>query len=127
MKTAEGVNGIRLKNKSKVLRNRVYIIISIVAILMGITSFGYVNAATLSKPVEQLGMSDKMGGLIAAAIAISAPSIGAGVAIYGATSAGAAAIAERPAVATWILIFAGLGEGIAIYGLVVAIMILGKL
>jgi V/A-type H+-transporting ATPase subunit K len=66
-------------------------------------------------------------GLIAAGIAVGLSGIGAGIAIYGSTSAGMAAMVERPELTTWVLVFAGLGEGIAIYGLVIAIMILGKL
>ena len=62
---------------------------------------------------------------IGAALAIGISAVGAGIAIYGATSAGAAAMVERPELTTWVLIFAALGEGLAIYGLVVAIMILG--
>jgi V/A-type H+-transporting ATPase subunit K len=61
---------------------------------------------------------------IAVALAVGIPSLGAGFAIYGATTAGSAALAERPELATWILIFAALGEGLAIYGLIVAIMLL---
>jgi len=66
-------------------------------------------------------------GLVGAGLAVGLSGIGAGIAIYGSTSAGLAATVERPELTTWVLIFAGLGEGIAIYGLVVAIMILGKL
>jgi len=72
-------------------------------------------------------LSAKGLGLIGAGIAIGGACIGAGIAVYGATSAGAAAIVERPGVAIWILIFAGLGEGIAIWGFAIAIMILGAL
>jgi V/A-type H+-transporting ATPase subunit K len=64
--------------------------------------------------------------LLSAALAVGLCGIGAGLAIFGSTSAGAAAMAEKPELATWILIFAGLGEGIAIYGLVIAILILGR-
>lgn len=66
-------------------------------------------------------------GLLAAALAVGLSGIGAGIAIYGSTSAGMAASVERPELTTWVLVFAGLGEGIAIYGLVVAILVLGKL
>jgi len=62
---------------------------------------------------------------IAAALAVAGSGIGAGIAVSGAASGGAAAIAERPGVATWILILAGLGEGIAIYGLIISILVLG--
>jgi V/A-type H+-transporting ATPase subunit K len=66
-------------------------------------------------------------GLVAAGIAVAGSCLGAGIAIYGAASAGAAAIAERPETSVWVLILAGLGEGVAIYGLLIAILILGKL
>jgi len=66
-------------------------------------------------------------GLIAAGLAVAGSCLGAGIAIYGAASAGAAAIAERPETSVWVLILAGLGEGVAIYGLIIAILILGKL
>lgn len=64
--------------------------------------------------------------LLGAGLAVGLCGIGAGLAIYGSTSAGLAAMVERPELTTWVLVFAGLGEGIAIYGLVVAILILGR-
>ena len=64
--------------------------------------------------------------IVGAGLAVGLCGIGAGLAIYGSTSAGLAAMVERPELTTWVLVFAGLGEGIAIYGLVVAILILGR-
>ena len=64
--------------------------------------------------------------LVGAGLAVGLSGIGAGLAIMGSTSSGLAAMVERPELTTWVLVFAGLGEGIAIYGLVVAIIILGK-
>ena len=75
-----------------------------------------------SEFLNQYGM-----GLLSAAIAVGGSCLGAGIAIYGAASAGAAAIAERPETSVWVLILAGLGEGVAIYGLLIAIIILSKL
>ena len=66
-------------------------------------------------------------GYMAAAIAVGASSLGAGVAVAVVGSAAMGAISEKPEVAGRALIFLGLAEGIAIYGLIVAIMILGKL
>jgi V/A-type H+-transporting ATPase subunit K len=83
-------------------------------------------AATFAQETPQTQPAPGFG-LIAASIAVGLSGIGAGIAIYGSTSAGMAAAVERPELTTWVLVFAGLGEGIAIYGLVVAIMILGKL
>jgi V/A-type H+-transporting ATPase subunit K len=66
-------------------------------------------------------------GMLGAGLAIAGSCIGAGIAVGYAASAGAAAIVERPGVFGSILILAGLGEGIAIYGLLVAFQILGKI
>jgi V/A-type H+-transporting ATPase subunit K len=63
---------------------------------------------------------------VGAGLAVGLAGLGAGLAIYGSTSSGLAAMVERPELTTWVLVFAGLGEGIAIYGLVVAILILGR-
>ncbi|MEA1866641.1 MAG: ATP synthase subunit C [Thermodesulfobacteriota bacterium] len=66
-------------------------------------------------------------GYISAALAVGASSIAAGIAVAIVGAAAMGAISERPEMAGRALIFVGLAEGIAIYGLIVAIMILGKL
>ncbi len=66
-------------------------------------------------------------GFMAAAIAVGASSLGAGIAVAIVGSAAMGALSERPEMAGRALIFLGLAEGIAIYGLIVAIMILGKI
>lgn len=63
---------------------------------------------------------------VGAALAVGISGLGAGIAVSGATSAGLAAMVERPEMTTWVIIFAALGEGIAIYGLVISIIILGS-
>lgn len=59
-----------------------------------------------------------------AALAIGFSSIAAGYAIAVTGSAAAGAVAEKPEVAGKVLLFVALAEAIAIYGLVVALMIL---
>ncbi|RLE71161.1 MAG: hypothetical protein DRJ43_00345 [Thermoprotei archaeon] len=71
--------------------------------------------------------SAKLSAFLAAAIAITVACLSAGAAIYGVATSGFAASAERPELRTFMLILGGLAEGIAIYGLLVAIMILGKI
>ena len=66
-------------------------------------------------------------GFLAAAIAVGLGSIGAGIAVSSVGSAAMGAMAERPEMAARALIFVGLAEGIAIYGLIIAIMIMGKI
>lgn len=66
-------------------------------------------------------------GYIGAAAAVGASSLAAGIAVAMVGSAAMGAMSERPEMAGRALIFMGLAEGIAIYGLIIAIMILGKI
>ncbi len=77
-----------------------------------------VAAQTESAPV---GSSMKY---IAAAVAVGVGSIAGGVAVAVVGSAAMGAVAERPELMGRSLIYVGLAEGIAIYGMVIAIMIL---
>src|SRR3712207_1504359 len=63
---------------------------------------------------------------IGAGIAFGLAALGAGVAIGGVGAAGLAAITEKPELSSQALVFTALGEAIAIYGIVVAIIILGQ-
>ena len=66
-------------------------------------------------------------GLLAAALATGLSAVAAGIAVAIVGAAAMAAVAERPEVMGRSIIFVGLAEGIAIYGLIISIMILGKL
>ncbi len=63
---------------------------------------------------------------IAAGLSTSFGCLGAAFAVAYVGSAAVAAVAEKPQIAGRALIFVGLAEGIAIYGLIIAIMILGR-
>lgn len=63
---------------------------------------------------------------LAAAISTGIGCIGAGIAVAYVGAAAVGAVGEKPEVAGRTLIFVGLAEGIAIYGLIIAIMILSK-
>jgi V/A-type H+-transporting ATPase subunit K len=64
--------------------------------------------------------------LMGAAISVAGSSIGAAIAVAYTGSAALAAISERPELFGRAMVFVGLAEGIAIYGLVVAIILIGK-
>jgi V/A-type H+-transporting ATPase subunit K len=66
-------------------------------------------------------------GFAAAAFSTAIGSVGAGVAVAYVGSAALGAIGEKPELAARALIYVGLAEGIAIYGLIISIMILGKI
>lgn len=63
---------------------------------------------------------------LAAAIAVGVGALGGGAAVGYVGAAAMGAIGEKPELAVRALLFVGLAEGIAIYGLIIAIMILGK-
>jgi V/A-type H+-transporting ATPase subunit K len=66
-------------------------------------------------------------GFAAAAFSTAIGCIGAGIAVAYVGSAALGAIGEKPELAARALIYVGLAEGIAIYGLIIAIMILTKI
>ena len=63
---------------------------------------------------------------LGAAIAAGLGALGAGIAVSSVASAAIGAISEKPELIGKTFIYVGLAEGIAIYGLIIAIMILGK-
>lgn len=69
---------------------------------------------------------DPRGALLGAGIAVAGSSIGAGIGVSYTGSAALAAISEKPEMFGRAMVFVGLAEGIAIYGLVIAIMLIGK-
>lgn len=64
---------------------------------------------------------------LSAALVTGLAAIGAAIAVAVVGGAAMGAVAEKPETAGRALLFVGLAEGIAIYGLIVAIMILGRL
>lgn len=95
-----------------------YMVLTIVFCLFSITPVAFAQEET-----SDIVDASKF---FAAAIAFSAAAIGAGLAVGKAGSAGLAAAAERPEMRTTAIIITALGEAIAIYGIVVAILILGS-
>jgi V/A-type H+-transporting ATPase subunit K len=64
--------------------------------------------------------------LIGAAIAVAGSSLGAAIAVAYTGSAALAAISERPELFGRAMVIVGLAEGIAIYGLIVAVILIGR-
>ena len=63
---------------------------------------------------------------IGAGIAVAGSTLGAGIAVSYTGAATLAAIAEKPEIFGRSLVIVGLAEGIAIYGLIVAVILIGK-
>ena len=80
--------------------------------------------------VQAAGLAQETSGdpyaSLAAALAVGIGSLGAAYAVSSTGSAAVGAIAEKPEVFGRALIFVGLAEGVAIYGLIIAFMILNR-
>ena len=80
---------------------------------------------------EEKGLSDTsvllVGGFAAASFCVAVSVIGAAYAVAKVGTAAMGAVAEKPELMGRSMVYVGLAEGLAIYGLIVAIMILGKL
>ena len=64
--------------------------------------------------------------LIGAAISVAGSTIGAGIAVAYTGAAALAAMSERPELFGRAMVVVGLAEGIAIYGLIIGIILVGK-
>ncbi len=85
-------------------------------------------APSESTPASSSGSGLGAGiGYLAAALATGIASIGAGIAVAAAAPAAIGAFSEDPKAFGKALIFVALGEGIALYGLLISILILNKM
>ncbi|SFL28861.1 ATP synthase subunit C [Halanaerobium salsuginis] len=99
-------------------------------LLVALVFFGmnFTMPATAYAAGETVNAGSSMGlGYLAAGLAVGLASVGAGIAVGIAGSAAIGAISEKPEILGRALIIIGLGEGIAIYGLIISIIILGRL
>lgn len=86
------------------------------------------ESASVEQKPAVTAVSDKVVSFayLAAAIAVGLGSLGAGIAVSVTGSAALGAISENPKIFGPAMVFVGLAEGIAIYGLIIAIMIVNK-
>lgn len=87
---------------------------------------GNIYAAEESAQAASSGLATGLG-YIAAGIVTGLSCIGGGIAVASAASAALGAISEDSGILGKSLIFVGLAEGIALYGLIISFSILGKL
>ena len=88
----------------------------------------YVSAETATAAAETAVAASGAGlGYIAAALAVGLGSIGCGIAVAAAAPAAIGAVSEEPKAFAKALIFVALGEGVALYGFLIAFLILNKL
>jgi V/A-type H+/Na+-transporting ATPase subunit K len=92
-------------------------------LLVSALAAGPSGAAEAAAESESSGSSSA---LLGAAIAVAGSSIGAAFAVAYTGSAALAAISERPELFGRAMVIVGLAEGIAIYGLIIAVILIGR-
>ena len=97
---------------------------AVVLLLVAATAGSASAAATAAAGAAGTGVSTAA--LIGAGIAVAGSSIGAGIAVAYTGAAALASMSERPELFGRAMVIVGLAEGIAIYGLVVGIILIGK-
>jgi V/A-type H+-transporting ATPase subunit K len=117
---------MRLSFTSSKTWSMVIIMLTIMTSCMVVTLFTGKAYSTEAITQESKNPESTKWGFISAALATGLSTIAAAVAVGLVGSSAMGAMSERPEVAGRALIFVGLAEGIAIYGLIIAIMILGK-
>jgi len=83
------------------------------------------QGATVAAPAADSAATNGSA-LIGASIAVAGSSIGAAFAVAYTGSAALAAMSERPELFGRAMVIVGLAEGIAIYGLIVAVILIGR-
>jgi len=124
---------LRTKDPVKAAQNLVsgFKSYNVVLVLMGL-AFVLVwlvsPQAVLAASAQQASDDSLAKGLayLAAAISTGLAALGAGVAVSGTGAAAIGAIAEKPEALGRSLIFVGLAEGVAIYGLLISFLVLPK-
>ena len=119
-----GVIGIERGKKNRPAGFRTHILVCVGATMAMCISRYCVDVLGITTDVSRLGAQVIAGmGFIGAALAIGLSAIGAGIALAGGAPAAIGAIAENPKSFGKAMIFVVLGEAVALYGLVVAMLI----
>lgn len=93
-------------------------------IVLAVVALGIVDPAGAASGTA--ATTDPGAALIGASIAVAGACIGASIAVAYTGAAALAAISEKPELFGRALVVLGLAEGIAVYGLIVALILIGK-
>ncbi len=124
---AHGVYLLIKKDNSNLKRIRKLVKVSVAAYLILVAGFIFFFIPNVARAQSNSDDSSSGMGFLAAALSTGLATIGAGYAVGAVGSSALGAVSEDPNILGKTLIFVGLAEGIAIYGLIVSIMILGRL
>ena len=101
------------------------VILGLMAVGVGVVRLAFPATVLAAGPIAQQTSSDPYAAL-AAAISTGLAAVGAGIAVSGTGSAALGVIAEKPESFGISLVFVGLAEGIAIYGLIISFIVLNR-
>ena len=111
------------------------LMVGAVALLIAALAAGPAAAGTAAAGTAAAGVkiaagaaatSGNSAALLGAAIAVAGSTVGAGIAVAYAGAAALAVMSERPELFGRAMVIVGLAEGIAIYGLIIGIILIGK-
>lgn len=106
--------------------NAVLVVASLAVLVVALTADPATAAVAAATTEEQVTSSSSSAALIGAAIAVAGSSIGAAIAVAYTGAAALAAMSERPEMFGRAMVVVGLAEGIAIYGLIVSVILIGR-
>ena len=98
---------------SRTLMRIIVYLLPLISLVMAAPAMAQNDAAVATNIYRPLG----------AGLAVGLAGIGAGIAVGIAGAAGISALAEKPELFSNVLLMVALGEGIAIYGLIIAILL----
>ena len=121
------IKGIKGEKVKKIMGVHITTLFGIIVGAMVFILFGGVPASAATADPAAVGAASSDGlRFIAAALSTGLAGIGAGIAVSATGSAALGALSEDPKILGKALVFVGLAEGIAIYGLIISIMILNS-
>jgi len=114
----------RLALRLFLVANVVLLLAALTVLVVAVTGSPPEASAVPSVAAQQTSAGGNWAALIGAAISVAGSSIGAAIAVAYTGAAALAALSERPELFGRAMVIVGLAEGIAIYGLIVAVILI---
>jgi V/A-type H+-transporting ATPase subunit K len=123
-----------MKNTRKVFTKRLALSVTVTILVISLLFFvGIANIFAQAEATQGQTSAEQSAkgevtkyALIAAALAFGFGAIAAGIAVGNVGSAAMGAIGEKPEIAGQAIVFVALAEGLAVFGMIIAILILGR-
>jgi len=113
-----------MKALSVLARDPRFRALTLLAVFAAIATGSVIAQAQEAAAQQPAGVDPTFGKALGAALAVGLAGIGGGYAVAIAGAAAVSAVAENREISGTVLLYVALGEGIAIYGLLVALIIL---